>query len=117
MTSFPDQLRRHPVRPVSPYNCSMLEIKEDLSIPLSEIDVSAIRSRGPGGQNINKVSTAIHIRFDVLASSALSAEQKTRILGLRDTRLSKDGVIVIKSQRYRSRDQNRSDALEKLAVY
>ncbi len=93
----------------------MLEINDNVSIPLTEIEISAIRSRGAGGQNVNKVSTAIHIRFDVQASSALSDNDKARVLRLRDQRISKDGIIVIKSQRFRSQDKNRSDALAKLA--
>ncbi len=94
----------------------MLKINEYISIPLGEIEISAIRSQGAGGQNVNKVSTAIHIRFDVRASTAISEEDKQRILRVKDQRLSKEGVIVIKSQRYRSQDKNRSDALEKLAA-
>jgi ribosome-associated protein len=93
----------------------MLKINDNVSIPLTEIEISAIRSRGAGGQNVNKVSTAIHIRFDVRASSALSDDDKARVLRLRDQRISKEGIIVIKSQRFRSQDKNRSDALEKLA--
>jgi len=93
----------------------MLKINDTLSIPLQEISISAIRSRGAGGQNVNKVSTAIHIRFDVRTATAISDEAKERLLKMKDRRLSKDGVIVIKSQRYRSQDKNRSDALEKLA--
>ncbi len=93
----------------------MLEINDKVSVPLAEIEISAIRSRGAGGQNVNKVSTAIHIRFDVRASSALSDNDKARVLRLRDQRISKEGIIVIKSQRFRSQDKNRSDALAKLA--
>lgn len=93
----------------------MLRINDNVSVPLAEIEISAIRSQGAGGQNVNKVSTAIHIRFDVRASSALSDNDKARVLRLRDQRISKEGVIVIKSQRFRSQDKNRSDALEKLA--
>ena len=93
----------------------MLKINENISIPLAEIEISAIRSQGAGGQNVNKVSTAIHIRFDVRASTALSDEDKERVLRVKDQRLTKEGIIVIKSQRYRSQDKNRSDALEKLA--
>ncbi len=93
----------------------MLEINENVSIPLAEIEISAIRSQGAGGQNVNKVATAIHIRFNVRTSTALSDEDRQRILGVNDQRISKDGVIVIKSQRFRSQDKNRSDALEKLA--
>ena len=93
----------------------MLKINENLSIPLQEVSISAIRSQGAGGQNVNKVSTAIHIRFDVQASTAISDEDRERLLKVKDRRLSKDGVIVIKSQRYRSQDKNRLDALERLA--
>ena len=93
----------------------MLMINDSLSIPLPEIEISAIRSQGAGGQNVNKVSTAIHLRFDVRASAALSNQNKERVLSQSDQRISKEGVIVIKSQRYRSQDKNRTDALEKLA--
>ncbi len=93
----------------------MLKVNEDISIPLAEIEIAAIRSQGAGGQNVNKVSTAIHIRFDVRASTALSDDHKERVLRVKDRRLSKDGIVVIKSQRYRSQDKNRSDALDKLA--
>lgn len=93
----------------------MLKINDNLSIPLAEIEISAIRSQGAGGQNVNKVSTAIHIRFNVGISNALSTEEKERVLCVNDQRLSKEGIIVIKSQRHRSQDKNRSDALEKLA--
>ena len=93
----------------------MLKVNEDISIPLAEIEIAAIRSQGAGGQNVNKVSTAIHIRFDVTVSTALSDDHKERVLRVKDRRLSKDGIIVIKSQRYRSQDKNRSDALDRLA--
>lgn len=93
----------------------MLRINDNISIPPGEIEISAIRSQGAGGQNVNKVSSAIHIRFNVRASTALSDEDKQRLLRVKDQRLSKQGVIVIKSQRYRSQDKNRLDALERLA--
>ncbi len=93
----------------------MLKISDNITIPLAEIEFAAIRSQGSGGQNVNKVSTAIHIRFDVRASKNLSHDEKERVLRLHDQRLSKEGVIVIKSQRYRSQNQNREDALGKLA--
>ena len=78
-----------------------------------EIDLSAIRSSGPGGQHVNKVATGIHLRFDVAASS-LPDWIKARLLALRDARVTDDGVIVIKAQRFRSQDRNKEDALERL---
>jgi ribosome-associated protein len=82
-------------------------------VPESEVDISAIRAQGAGGQNVNKVSSAIHLRFTIAASS-LPEQIKQRLLDLRDQRLTKDGVIVIKSQVHRSQDKNRADALQKL---
>ncbi len=82
-------------------------------IPASQIEFAAIRSSGPGGQNVNKVSSAIHLRFDIKASS-LPADIKEALLALSDTRISADGLIVIKAQRFRSQDKNRADALDRL---
>jgi ribosome-associated protein len=82
-------------------------------IPTDEVELTAVRSQGPGGQNVNKVSSAIQLRFDVGASS-LPPELKDRVLALRDHRLTKGGVVVIKSQEHRSQDMNRMAALLRL---
>lgn len=91
----------------------MLRISNSVSIPDEEIELRAIRSQGSGGQNVNKVSTAIHLRFDISASS-LPVFYKSRLLKLKDRRISKDGIIVIKAQRTRSQDINREEALCRL---
>lgn len=91
----------------------MLQITQNTSIPDEEIEFSAIRAQGSGGQNVNKVSSAIHLRFDINASS-LPERYKQRLLDLRDSRISKEGVIVIKAQNFRTQDKNRQDALERL---
>ena len=94
----------------------VLQVNDEIAIPLEEVRISAIRAQGAGGQNVNKVSTAIHLRFDINASQCLSDEIKARLLGLADRRITDSGTIVIKSQAARSQEKNREDALQKLAA-
>jgi ribosome-associated protein len=91
----------------------LLKISSHVSLPMSEVELTAIRAQGAGGQNVNKVASAVHLRFDIRAST-LPEFYKQRLLALRDQRLSDDGIVVIKAQRHRTQEKNREDALERL---
>lgn len=94
----------------------MLVIKPHISIPMSELQFGAIRSQGAGGQNVNKVSTAIHLRFDI-NNSSLPDFYKQRLLATKDQKINKDGIVIIKAQSFRTQEKNREDALDRLKAF
>jgi len=91
-----------------------LEVTESICIPLSEIDIKAVRSQGAGGQNVNKVATAIHLRFDIRNSPSLPESVRAKLLASGDQRISASGVLNLKAQESRSQDRNRQAALQRL---
>ena len=93
----------------------MIEITSDINIPEKEISEDFIRSSGPGGQNVNKVSTAVQLRFDVKNSPSLPDGVRRRLIRLAGNRMTKDGILVIRADRHRTREQNRKDAVNRLA--
>lgn len=94
----------------------MIVISNSISLDDLEVDISAIRSQGAGGQNVNKVSSAIHLRFNI-HNSSLNSFQKERLLASKDSRINKDGVLIIKAQQFRTQEQNRIDAIERLRKF
>ncbi len=99
-----------------PYTCLMLRVAPGITIPEREIGMSFIRASGPGGQNVNKVSTAVQLRFDVARSPSLPEAVRVRLSALAGHRMSRDGVLQITAQRFRSQERNRRDALERLVM-
>ena len=89
-------------------------ISDEISIPITEIEFSAVRAQGAGGQNVNKVASAIHLRFDVRNSCSLSDRIKSKLLALGDKRITADGVLVIKAQEHRTQERNRRAAIQRL---
>lgn len=94
----------------------MIFISNTISLNDNDVDISAMRSQGAGGQNVNKVSSAIHLRFDILGSS-LSDAQKQRLLDSKDSRITKEGVLIIKAQQFRTQERNKIDAFERLQSF
>lgn len=98
------------------YNSSMLIVTPQIHIPDTELSEKFVRASGPGGQNVNKVATAVELRFDARASAVLPEPVRIRLLSRRDQRLTRDGIIVIQASRFRTQERNRQDARDRLAA-
>jgi ribosome-associated protein len=94
----------------------MISITDSLSVPEHEVEFSFIRSSGPGGQNVNKVATAVQLRFDITASQALPAEAKERLMKLAKNRITKEGVLILEARSHRTQEQNRADAVQRFML-
>jgi ribosome-associated protein len=89
-------------------------ISDEIAIPLTEIELSAVRSQGAGGQNVNKIASAIHLRFDIKSSPSLPENVRARLLARNDRRVTEDGIVIIKSQEHRTQERNRRAAIDRL---